>query len=443
MRRRLPGRAASTPADGRANLSLVPARRSLGLALHPASVGLARRVVRETLDVDGRAGAHADVAQLLVSELVTNAIVHARSEVGLTVSVTEELVRVEISDQNPHPPTQRAYDRGATTGRGLALLRALATRFGVVATAEGKVVWFTLGGPGPAAEPLPAPRGRVHQVRLLAVPVALYCVGHQHAAAMLRESLLVRLAERVGTRQVGDGTVTGDADPRADRIATANEALSVLATGTGDVFAARGTGQERLDTTVPVAARQMSAFAVLRDALAEAVTLAASGALLTPTSQPEMVALWNWCCSEVAAQAGGARPTPWRLAADPTAVKPPPDWDPADVSASAAAMIAADDTNRIIGVSPSAAELLGWTRAELVGRRLVTIVPERLREAHVAGYTHHLLTGERHIVGTPTDVPALHRDGSEIRVRLTIDVAPGTGPRSVFVATLESTGNRP
>ncbi len=402
--------------------------RTLGLPLHPASASLARRVVGEVLD--GRAHAEVvDSAQLLVSEVVTNAIVHARSEIGLSVSVLDDTVRVEVTDHSPHLPMPRGYDSAATTGRGLELVHALATDSGVVTHADGKVVWFTLGGPGGARETSTSTGGDAIDVRLRNVPVGLYCVWNEHAAALLRESLLVHLAE--------------DEDEQlllADQVAVANEALAVLATGTRTLFDVRDTGPDHLDVTVPVPRALVPGFVVLRVVLERAVRMAAAGVLLAPSTQPEVVALRNWCCAEVAMQAAGLPPTVWRLAEDPTDVKPPPAWDTGAVTRSARAVVAADDTNRIIAVSPSAAELLGWTVDDLVGERLVTLVPQRLQVSHVAGFTRFLLTAERRIVGRPTDVVARRRDGSEIAVTLTIQVAPGTGIRTVFVATLEPAG---
>jgi len=400
--------------------------RTLGLPLDPASVGLARRMVGEVLD--GRT--HRDVlesARLLVSEVVTNAIVHARSEVGLTVSVLDDSVRIEISDHSPHLPTLRSYDRTSTTGRGLDLVHTLATDSGVVTHGDGKIVWFTLGVPGGAPDRASAPlREAEVDVRLCHVPVALYCVWHEHAAALLRESLLVRLSE--------------DRDEQwrlADEIAVANEALAVLSASTRTLFEAHDQGREHLDAAVRVPRTLVPAFADLRSVLERAEHMAASGVLLAPTSQPEAVALRNWCCAEVARQTSGLAPTPWRLAADPSAVKPPPAWDGTAVATAQRATIAADDTGRIIAISPSAAELLGWTVDDLTGRRLLSIVPDRLHERHVAGVTRFLLTGERRIIGDPVEVPARRRDGSEVPVTLTIGVAGGTHGRTVFVATLD------
>lgn len=424
----------------------VLSHRVLGLPAHPASAGLARRLVAEVVGDDG-SGLVED-AQLLVSEVVTNAVVHARSEVGVTVSLVPGGVRVEVADHSPHLPSPRSYDSASTTtGRGLELVAMLATDFGVIAHEDGKVVWFTLdrgGAPsGTAAPERSAGSARtsrfsgsryaqaVVDVSLLGVPVALYCAWHQHASALLRESLLLHLNQADVTQM----------SVAADEIAAGNEALAVLSDGTRELFVTRGTASAPCDVTLAVPLPLLSRFGVLQDTLAQTVRLAARGVLLSPTSQPEVVAMRNWCCTEVLRQGAGLKPTRWVPGVTPaTDVKPAPDWDTGHVLGSSQALLAADDTNQIIAVSKSAAALLGWRVDDLVGRRIVTIVPPRLREAHVAGFTDHLVTGRRRIIGTPTTVAALCRDGTELKVRLTIETAGSTGGRTVFIATLDRPG---
>lgn len=98
----------------------------------------ARRICAEVgLDVDT-----VEVAVLLTSETVTNAIVHGHSEVRLTVTADPGCVRVEAGDDNSRHPVLRTQDADALDGRGLALLEAASTRWGVVDGHYGKVVWF-------------------------------------------------------------------------------------------------------------------------------------------------------------------------------------------------------------------------------------------------------------------------------------------------------------
>ncbi|MFD0545250.1 PAS domain S-box protein [Streptomyces mexicanus] len=89
-----------------------------------------------------------------------------------------------------------------------------------------------------------------------------------------------------------------------------------------------------------------------------------------------------------------------------------------------------------MAANPAASELLGWRPGELVGRRITVIVPEHLRERHVAAFTSLLLTGQSHILGRPVTVPALHRDGSLVEIGLLIQTQEASDGRSVFVARL-------
>jgi anti-sigma regulatory factor (Ser/Thr protein kinase) len=86
----------------------------------------------------------ADDAALLVSELVTNAVVHGRSDVVLHVWRTDSGVRVEIADRHPGPPALRRPDPEALGGRGLYLVDTLAQDWGVRPAKPGKAVWFEL-----------------------------------------------------------------------------------------------------------------------------------------------------------------------------------------------------------------------------------------------------------------------------------------------------------
>jgi anti-sigma regulatory factor (Ser/Thr protein kinase) len=83
-------------------------------------------------------------AELLVSELVTNAILHARSATTLTLRRDATCVRVEVCDDSAAPPRLRSYGPEAVTGRGIFLVDRIAWRWGVTARAVGKCVWFEL-----------------------------------------------------------------------------------------------------------------------------------------------------------------------------------------------------------------------------------------------------------------------------------------------------------
>ena len=103
-----------------------------------------RRALRELLRQWGRPG-RSEIAELLTSELVTNALVHTDHEAVVTATVGPRALRVEVRDFVARLPRMRvpATDDG-THGRGLVLVQSLADAWGVQAHGVGKAVWFEL-----------------------------------------------------------------------------------------------------------------------------------------------------------------------------------------------------------------------------------------------------------------------------------------------------------
>lgn len=110
----------------------------------PKCVSEARKLTRHTLESWGMATL-GEVAVLLVSELATNAILHARSPVGIIMRTNSVGIRVYVCDDSPAPPRVRRFRTEAATGRGVRLLETLASSWGVQSNSDGgKCVWFTL-----------------------------------------------------------------------------------------------------------------------------------------------------------------------------------------------------------------------------------------------------------------------------------------------------------
>ncbi|MGZ8766185.1 MAG: ATP-binding protein [Acidimicrobiia bacterium] len=109
-----------------------------------ASPGVARRFVGAVLRRWQTDSATVEDAQLLVSELVTNAVVHASSEVRLSVSVRGERLRVEVADRDSRLPRMRAVESESTEGRGLGIVDGVADAWGSDSRPGGKAVWFEL-----------------------------------------------------------------------------------------------------------------------------------------------------------------------------------------------------------------------------------------------------------------------------------------------------------
>lgn len=113
----------------------------------PAEVGGARRFAHAALN---RCGLDDDDIPLLVSELATNAVLHARSEFAVTLWVRPGRVRVEVSDGNTRLPLLQRVPADAQSGRGLFLVKILSEVWGVDSTYDdGKTVWFEVPVNGP------------------------------------------------------------------------------------------------------------------------------------------------------------------------------------------------------------------------------------------------------------------------------------------------------
>lgn len=109
----------------------------------PSEVFAARHFVADALHGWGLAS---DDLPLLVSELATNAVLHARSDFEVSVSRRGSRVRVEVFDQNTRLPSFAVAPPDAYSGRGLMLLRELASAWGVESHSDvGKTIWFELG----------------------------------------------------------------------------------------------------------------------------------------------------------------------------------------------------------------------------------------------------------------------------------------------------------
>ncbi|WP_310435806.1 ATP-binding protein [Streptomyces sp. 3330] len=119
-------------------------------AADPGAVRTARGAVRGQLR-DWHLDSLSDIAALLVSELVTNALRHATGPIGLRLVRPAGLVGVllvEVSDPLPELPRERIARPEDETGRGLQLVASSSRRWGTRPGNTGKTVWFELAVPG-------------------------------------------------------------------------------------------------------------------------------------------------------------------------------------------------------------------------------------------------------------------------------------------------------
>lgn len=109
----------------------------------PQSPRMARDYVREVLGAWGCEDPD-ELAVLLTSELVANAVIHASTRLTVTVRLANGVLRIEVRDANFDLPVVRNPGPEATGGRGMLLVESLAQRWGADVDKAGKVVWFEL-----------------------------------------------------------------------------------------------------------------------------------------------------------------------------------------------------------------------------------------------------------------------------------------------------------
>ena len=105
---------------------------------------MARRRVQEVVDPTGPPPGMVDLAALLVSELVGNAVLHATPPATLTCTCRDSSLRLEVADSSPHAPHLGAAGLSDTGGRGMRLVETLSSRWGVEVTDRGKLVWVEI-----------------------------------------------------------------------------------------------------------------------------------------------------------------------------------------------------------------------------------------------------------------------------------------------------------
>ena len=185
----------------------------------PEAVPAARALLRHAVPGTGFA-ARVDDAELALSELVTNAVLHGREPLQVSLVQSEDALRVEVCDANPVSPSFSMLDPTAVTGRGLMLISAVSDRWGVEPAHDGKVVWFELrAGTDPQTEldidALLASWGdelaedpALEDVRvvLTGLDVGLTARAEAHVEALLRELTLLAVSGTASARHVRAAT---------------------------------------------------------------------------------------------------------------------------------------------------------------------------------------------------------------------------------------------
>lgn len=304
-----------------------------------SSVVAARRLVEAAANAWAIPGATAEDASLAVSELVTNAVLHAGTTIGVSVSRLGTGMRLEVTDGNAHVPmidVEHPEDLLATrsmTGRGLAVVAATADRWGADpgnSTGSGKTIWAEVGtgrrrvdaAPAPLYPPEPLPleleaealaaglmpltalarQGR--RVHLIGVPVQLL-VESVHQLADLQREMQV-----IGLDHSGPAELAELADSSRE-LASQIGALQDSGLTQAQAALARGDSVVDLDLLVPDNAEALldRMGALLRRMTGSIVTRY----LLTLPPSNEVAAYNSWYQQEMLAQLSGRAPQPCPL----------------------------------------------------------------------------------------------------------------------------------
>lgn len=279
----------------------------------PLSVRTARGLVSDELERAGCADLVPDAA-LLVTELVCNAVMHARTAILLHVTVTEQRVRVEVDDGSEQLPRWAPSAVDAIQGRGLTLVDALASSWGSDPLASGgKTVWFELShATPPPAESSPAELleqwARLDEnndaeelaevvgteIVLPDVRPELLLAVCDHCENVVREHQLLLLDEGARVSDVARRLVDV-----AEQFAGGRRQLRAAA------LSAYAQGEPQITVRLRLAAADLGAPERYRDALEQAEGQNVADTMLIAPSTPAIRQHRAWLLTEIARQLRG------------------------------------------------------------------------------------------------------------------------------------------
>jgi anti-sigma regulatory factor (Ser/Thr protein kinase) len=283
--------------------------QTIELTADVASCSTARRFVEEAL-----AQANDDVraiASLLISEVVTNALLHASGPVTIEVQQKGGAYRIAVGDRSRTPPTKKGYRVDDSTGRGLHLLELLAAAWGWNRTAGGKIVWFDLpdtfdGSLSSGAQydsyEEPFPNGT--RIALLGAPVQEMIRTNAHYDALYREFRLISELDPSHLQ-----AVPGHLLSLIDMLGTSLMAFGRSVEETWD--AAVRENRNRVDLQFRFPAEAGPGVKWYSQLLDQADDYCQRAELLTVAPTDEDVAVRRWVFGQVACQCEGEPPTPW------------------------------------------------------------------------------------------------------------------------------------
>ena len=262
------------------------------------------RRAADRLLTGGRWEPFLDDVRLVLSELATNALLHGAPPVEVRLLTGGAALRVEVGDASRVPPVRPPAGGDGLTGRGMALVAAASSRWGVDPAPGGKVVWAEFGGSGADSEqtgplpirgvgtrtaPLEAPLASPgHLVRLGDVPTDLLLAAKNHVDGLVREFALVAA-----------GTATGLAVAVPERLAELLTTVTRRFAGPRQAIkrqalAAAAAGRPRTPLELVLPASAAADAEQYLAALEEIEGYARAARLLTVESPPQHVAFRRW-----------------------------------------------------------------------------------------------------------------------------------------------------
>ncbi|MCF6376199.1 ATP-binding protein [Nocardioides KLBMP 9356] len=295
----------------------MPLSSELTLASSPRAAADARRWVSDVFVRLERADL-VECAELGVSELVANAVLHADAPFKVRVRGTASHPRIEVIDGStspPIPPVPLAgddLDLLLTFGRGLSMVAQCATAWGATIESDSKIVWFEpaaqMSDEGGAEwvidahdQPTPEPTSDAAvDVRLLGLDVPLHASLARQYHELRRELRLLSLSHQSDYPLAGDLTSM-----------FANYERQFPDEFGEQVRRAELEGLPRIDLAFPMMREAGPIFVTMTEMFDVADAFCRAERLLSMARTPAQRALQNWLLSEVVQQLAGANAQPW------------------------------------------------------------------------------------------------------------------------------------
>ena len=295
----------------------MPLSSELTLASSPRAAADARRWVGDVCQRLERSDL-VECAELGVSELVANAILHASAPYKVRVRGTASHPRIEVVDGSPRPPVPPPAAEGddldllLTFGRGLSMVAQCAVAWGATIESDGKIVWFepapemsdagsvewVIDHPG-RIPPEPTSEGAV-EVHLLGIDVPLYTSLKRQYHELRRELRLLSLSHQSDYPLAGDLTSM-----------FANFERQFPDTYRQQVVEAEKRGLARVDLSFPMVRESGPIFVTMTEMFDVADAFCRAERLLSIARTPRQRALHTWLLSELVQQLDGAAAQPW------------------------------------------------------------------------------------------------------------------------------------